>query len=235
MRAIVIRQADAQRRDAEPREQLRQTDVAARIRVPLRQHDDGAARRRSTSGSRREEARVHEIVLRVRRVERAGKRQRAGFAARRGGRVRGTEDVVGRRRRCEERVRVLHHRSRPTTRSDLDGCGVRADGRSAASSRGPIRTGLTTRSVAADVGEPLFPAMKETLRSCVFVERALRSPRATRSRSPASGPIARRSAGRRAGPPRVVPHGRLIAGMTGDVERLRAAQHDVAHRFAARL
>ena len=40
---IVIGQAQAQRRDAESREQPRQADVPLGVGVPLRQHDDGAA------------------------------------------------------------------------------------------------------------------------------------------------------------------------------------------------
>ena len=43
---VVIRQAQPQRGDPESREQLTQADVALRIGVPLRQHDDGAPRLR---------------------------------------------------------------------------------------------------------------------------------------------------------------------------------------------
>jgi hypothetical protein len=84
----VVGQRDAQRRDAEAREEAAERDVALRVGVPLRQHDDGAARAhasatRAAPGLLGEEARAGRVVLGRGRVDGA----RPGEAVAREGEV----------------------------------------------------------------------------------------------------------------------------------------------------
>jgi hypothetical protein len=75
---VVIRQRDAQGGDAEAREDAAQLRVALRVRVPVRQQDDGAARTifvRACFDYRREEARAHGVVLRRGRADAARPRE----------------------------------------------------------------------------------------------------------------------------------------------------------------
>ena len=72
---IVIRKAQAQRADPEAIEQTAQPDVALGIGIPLREHDDGAAP--AALGWIGEVARAHQIVVGMRRVNRARERQDA--------------------------------------------------------------------------------------------------------------------------------------------------------------
>ena len=72
---VVIRQAEAQRAHAVPRQQPAQADVSAGIGVPLRQHQHGRARRLDAASPARKVAAVHGVVLGMRRHEGAGKRQ----------------------------------------------------------------------------------------------------------------------------------------------------------------
>ena len=163
-------------------------------------------------------------------VERARERQRARFA-RGGSRVRGREHVVGGRRRREERIGVLHDLVDPRAH---DARPARPSGRMAVGGNqsSPHSNGRTTRCGAADVGEPLFPAMKESLRSCGGSSERASIARATRSRSGVAiaMPDDLQADGQAR---RVVPHGTLIAGwpvrLNGCVQR----SIDVAHRLAA--
>ena len=78
---VVIGQAQPQRGDAEPREQLAEPDVAFGVGVPLRQHDDGAPRLIRRAARAPGKTRTTTVLLRIgRRDERAREAQHVAAA-----------------------------------------------------------------------------------------------------------------------------------------------------------
>ena len=165
---VVIRQAQAQRAHAVPREQAAQADVAARVGVPLRQHEHRGPPAPAAQPRRRKVAAVDDVVFRMRRVERARERQ-PPLAV---GQPAEAIGVGGRRR--EKRVGVRHRLRHPAAQN-AGGLGPTA---SAGGGRGPV----TVRpnpvqaplegahdAVRADGDEPALPGVEEFLehfRSC---------------------------------------------------------------------
>jgi len=91
---IVVRQRKPHGADVESREELRQPDMAAGVRIPLREHDDDRLIGDRPRLPRVEHARGDAVVDVVRRGERARERQRARII----------ERIVARGARVIERV-----------------------------------------------------------------------------------------------------------------------------------
>src|SRR5438093_3013377 len=109
---VVIGKAETQRAHAVPGKQLAQADVTLAVGVPLREDENGGAAGRAAEAARyvrrarlqprptrRKEPAHHGIVLAMRRVEGAWKRQH----------VRIRQAIVVRGRWCKEPIRIRHH------------------------------------------------------------------------------------------------------------------------------
>ena len=226
---VVVGQAEPQRRDAEPRQQLRQPDVPAGVGVPLRHHDHGRAspapRLRRARGLRREPAGHHRVVGFVRRAS-----ARSGTAACRPRRAPAvlagessnakTASPAGVKNACVSAITPRTQRGHALVRRL-----ARAAGSSGSQSR-PHSKGRTTRSFDTDArrcSQPWKSRVSTRPRSR-GLERGRHVQQAVRGAARPDQLEADRQAGRR----------RLARQrdrrMAGHVERLRQPQQRVADR-----
>jgi hypothetical protein len=151
---IVVGEGESQRAQAEARHESAEPDMPAGVRIPLREHDDGPPRSpRGAAG--REVPGIDQVVVRVRRGERAREDQceLAAVPVRRrlGSIVRG-------RRSSEEPVRVGQRGCRPVA-NDLGRIATCAGGLVSDPVESPFKR--TNHPVGVSRGELSLPAVEE--------------------------------------------------------------------------